>query len=106
MARIDWILKDTGPGQMGDVVSHQAGVIRAVHHVAQDRAAVARGYLEAHRTQSDKFGHSYISVTRGDVDSFVNLNDERSQEAAAAIEFGNKYGGGGVDVLGRAFGLT
>jgi hypothetical protein len=45
-------------------------------------------------------------VTRGDVDAFVNLNDERGERAAAAIEFGNKYGGGGIDVLGRAFGLT
>lgn len=102
MARIDWILKPNGPGQMGDVVSHQAGVIRAVHHVAQDRAAVARGILLAHRAE----GHARITVTRGDVDSFVNLNDERGQHAAAAIEFGNIYGGGGIDALGRAFGLT
>jgi hypothetical protein len=39
MARIDWILKPNGPGQMGDVVSHQAGVIRAVQHTAQKHAA-------------------------------------------------------------------
>jgi hypothetical protein len=102
MARIDWILKPNGPDQMGDVVSHQAGVIRAVHHVAQEKAAIARGLLLAHRHSGD----ARITVTRGDTDSFVNLNDERGQLAAAAIEFGNKYGGGGVDVLGRAFGLT
>jgi hypothetical protein len=102
MAKIDWILKPNGPGQMGDVVSHQAGVIRAVQHTAQKHAAVARGLLLAHRAE----GHSRITVTRGDVDAFVNLNDERGERAAAAIEFGNKYGGGGIDVLGRAFGLT
>ena len=102
MAKIDWILKPTGPGQMGDVVSHQAGVIAAVYRVAQEKGAIARGHLIAHRHD----GHSQITVTRGEVDSFVNLNDERGQRAAAAIEFGNKYGGGGVDALGRAFGLT
>lgn len=102
MARIDWILEPNGPGQMGDRISHQAGVVRAVRHVAQERAAVARGLLLAHRHSGD----STITVTHGDVDAFVNLNDERGQLAAAAIEFGNKYGGGGIDVLGRAFGLT
>lgn len=102
MARIDWILAPTGPGQMGDVVSHQPGVIAAVLKTAQKHAAIARGHLLAHRAE----GHSRITVTRGEVDAFVNLNDERGERAAAAIEFGNKYGGGGVDALGRAFGLT
>lgn len=102
MARIDWILAPTGEGQMGDRISHLPGVKAAVLHAAQDKAAIARGLLQAHRAE----GHSRITVTRGTVDAFVNLNDERGQRAAAAIEYGNKYGGGGIDVLGRAFGLT
>lgn len=85
-----------------DAVAHQPGVIGAVHRVAQEKAAVARGVLLAHRAE----GHARIDVTRGDVDSFVTLNDERGLHAAAAIEYGNRYGGGGVDALGRAFGLT
>lgn len=83
-------------------VAHERGVIGAVHDVAQRHAAIARGVLLAHRAE----GHSQITVTRGTVDSFVSLNDERGDVAAAAIEFGNKYGGGGIDALGRAFGLT
>jgi hypothetical protein len=104
VARIDWILKPNGPGQMGDVISHQPGVIRAVNRTAHELAAIAKGNLEAHRSESDEWGHAYIDVTRGDVDSFVNLKDERSQLAAAAIEFGNKYGGGGVAPLRNAIG--
>lgn len=104
MARIDWMLKPNGPGQMGDRISHLPGVRAAVVHTAQEKAAIARGILMAHRAE----GHSEITVTRGTkrVDAFVNLEDTRGQHAAAAIEFGNKYGGGGIDALGRAFGLT
>ena len=102
MARIDWILDPTGPDQMGDVVSHLPGVKAAVFHTAEKHAAIARGVLAAHRHD----GHSRIEVARGTVDSFVSLNDERGEHAAAAIEYGNKYGGGGIDALGQAFGLT
>lgn len=35
-------------------------------------------------------GHSRITVTRGRVDRFVNLDDERGDQAAAAIEFGRE----------------
>lgn len=93
--------------QCNDIVAHEGGVIRAVNHVANEKAAIARGVLMAHRAE----GHAQITVTRGDTDSFVNLEDKPSQSnsgmpAAAAIEYGNKYGGGGIDALGRAFGLT
>lgn len=99
MARIDWILEGAA---MNHEISHKIGVINAVYKVAQKHASIARGHLLAHRAE----GHSRIVVTRGDVDSFVSLNDERGDVAAAAIEYGNKYGGGGIDALGRAFGLT
>ncbi len=85
-----------------ETVAHQGGVIRAVNGVAKKHAAIARGVLVAHRAE----GHSFIEVTQGGVDSFVSLNDERGDVAAAAIEYGNRYGGGGIDALGRAFGLT
>lgn len=90
-----------------DRVAHLGGVRRELRHTADEKAAVARGYLAAHRAE----GFSEITVTRGTLlDYFVNLDDKRDrrkgQHAAAAIEFGNKYGGGGIDVLGRTFGLT
>jgi hypothetical protein len=89
-----------------DTVAHLGGVRRTLKHTADEGAAIAKGYLEAHRSTSDKHGHSRITVTRGDLlDYFVNLDDTRSQSAAAAIEYGNKYGGGGIHVLHRAFGL-
>jgi len=88
--------------ECNDIVAHRFGVINAVYGVAQKHAAVARGILMAHKAE----GHSEIVVERGDVDTHVSLNDERGDVAAAAIEYGNRYGGGGVDALGRAFGLT
>lgn len=85
-----------------DTVAHQPGVRAAVYGVAQEKASVARGVLAAHRDR----GHSRIEVTRGSLDAFVSLVDTRGDVAAAAIEYGNRYGGGGIDALGRAFGLT
>lgn len=90
-----------------ETVAHQRGVINEVHHVAEKHAAIARGVLMAHRAE----GHAQIEVTRGITDSFVSLVDQPSESnhyspAAAAIEYGNKYGGGGIDALGRAFGLS
>lgn len=85
-----------------DTVAHLPGVRAAVHSVAQEKGAAARGILAAHRDR----GHAQIEVTRGTLDSFVSLTDTRGDVAAAAIEFGNRYGGGGIDALGQAFGLT
>ena len=88
--------------ECNEIVAHLPGVRAAVYGVAQEKAAVARGVLAAHRDQ----GHARIEVTRGSLDAFVSLVDTRGDVAAAAIEFGNRYGGGGIDALGRAFGLT
>lgn len=94
---------------MDEVISHQPGVIKAVNHVAREKAAIAKGYLMAHRAE----GHSSIDVTRGEVDSWVNLSDKpsksnRGHPAAAAIEFGRggEHPSQGVRALSRAFGLT
>lgn len=90
-----------------DIVAHQRGVIGAVSDTADKHAAIARGVLMAHRAE----GISSIEVSRGETDSFVSLVDRPSESnggfpAAAAIEYGNKYGGGGIDALGQAFGLS
>ena len=104
--KIIWILPDPA---MQDKIAHQAGVIRAVNRVAREKAAIATGYLMAHRAE----GHSSITVTRGEVDSFVSLKDRpstsnRGRPAAAAIEFGRsgERPTQGVRALSRAFGLT
>jgi hypothetical protein len=105
VAKIDWILQATGEKQMGDEVSHLGGVQNALRHTAHELGAIAKGNLEAHRSESDLWGHARITVTRGDkLDWFVNLNDESSQSAAAAIEFGNEHGGGGIAPLRNAIG--
>lgn len=89
--------------EMNHVVSHLPGVVRAVNAKAQEGAGRARGVLAEHRAE----GHSRITVTRGDVDSFVNLDDTRGDRAAAAIEYGRSRGPGGptqgVFALHRAF---
>jgi len=46
--------------------------------------AKARSTLARHRHD----GHSFIHVTRGEIDRYVALNDERGQLAAMSIEYG------------------
>jgi hypothetical protein len=83
------------------IVAHLRGVVGEVSSTAQQKAAVASGVLLAHRAE----GHSQILVERDGIDSVVTLSDERGQRAAAAIEYGNRYGGGNVKALDKAFGL-
>jgi hypothetical protein len=104
--KIIWIKPDP---VMQDDIAHEPGVIQAVNKVAREKAAIAKGYLAAHRYE----GHSSIEVSRGEVDSFVSLTDRRSRSnnyaaAAAAIEFGRSGDSPsqGVRALSRAFGLT
>jgi hypothetical protein len=87
-----------------EIVAKTAGVRGAVKHEAGKGAAIARGTLLAHRDQ----GHSQITVTRGELDYFVNLDDTRGDRAAAAIEFGRggRAPSQGVRALSKAFGLT
>lgn len=74
--------------EMNYLISHMPGVRRTVSSTARQGAARASAILAAHRYQ----GHSRITVTHGDVDSFVNLDDTRGQRAAAAIEYGRRLG--------------
>jgi hypothetical protein len=87
-----------------ETVAHLPGVADAVHDVAQQAGRRAEALLAAHHVQ----GHARIEVSRGTVDSFVALSDERGQRAAAAIEFGRSGGQRGASqglfVLRRAFG--
>lgn len=68
------------------IVRRVKGIGLAVNLAAKEIAAKAEVLKAEH---VDK-GHSYITVTRGrhKVDSFVNLNDERGDQAAWAMEMG------------------
>jgi hypothetical protein len=102
MAKIDWILKPTGREADGDEVSHLGGVQNALRPYAHEKRSPRATWAHSPTGLRD----ARITVTRGDkLDWFVNLNDERGQLAAAAIEFGNKYGGGGIAPLRNAIGL-
>ena len=83
--------------------AHFPGVIDAVHDAAKAGGRRAEALLRAHRAE----GHARITVSRGTVDSFVSLNDERGQRAAAAIEYGRSGGPTGamqgLFILRRAF---
>jgi hypothetical protein len=84
-------------------VSHLPGVVDAVRLRAEQGAENAQSVLDMHYAE----GHSKITVTSGDVDSFVNLDDTRGDRAAAAIEFGRSGGRSGatqgINALGSAF---
>jgi hypothetical protein len=92
--------------QMNKVISHLAGVRAAVYGKAKDGAEVASAILDFHHHS----GHARITVTRGTVDAFVNLDDTRGQRAAAAIEFGRSGGkrgaSQGIYAVTGAFGLA
>lgn len=74
-----------GQKAMNHVVSHLGEVKGAVSDKAQNVGQVAEARLAAHHDT----GHAKVTVTHGDVDSFVNLEDE----AALSIEFGHMVKG-------------
>lgn len=84
--------------EMNFLISRLPGVRRTIRATARAGAGRASSILAAHRYE----GHSRITVTHGDVDSFVNLDDTRGQRAAAAIEYGT-YRSAGIFALRSAF---
>lgn len=66
---------------MNHVISHLEGVKAAVYAEAVAISGRAEGRLAGHRFS----GRAKVTVTQGDVDSFVNLEDP----AAMSIEFGH-----------------
>ena len=84
-------------------VAHLPTVVGAVRATAKRGQAGASAVLAAHRHTGD----AEITVTHGDVDAFVNLDDSRGQQAAAAIEFGRSGGARGpsqgIGALSKAF---
>jgi hypothetical protein len=84
--------------EMNFLISHLPGVRRTIVSTARAGAARAEAVHAAHRYE----GHSRITVTFGEVDAFVNLDDTRGQRAAAAIEYGT-YRSAGIFALRSAF---
>lgn len=83
------------------IVAEQKGVKAEVKVAAENVAAHARRELAAHRDT----GASKITVTRGKIDSFANLDDEN----AGAIEWGDLHPDGrpipGLHIMARAAGV-
>lgn len=84
MASIEWYFDRTGPGQVGDIAAHSHVAARALKKIANrigDRAASNLDTRAVRRT-----GQSHITVTKGHLDWYVNLEDPKG--GAMAIEFG------------------
>ena len=86
-----------------DIVAHKDGVKRALKKEANRIEAMAAGVLSQHRAE----GHARITVTKGKLDYYVNLDDTRGDKAAAAIEYGHMDPRGfwveGIHALTRSF---
>jgi hypothetical protein len=78
-------VKLIGRKAMNLVISHLDGVVEAVAEEAKEIGVRASARLAMHR----KTGAAQVSVTHGDVDSYVNLDDP----AAMSIEFGHMVKG-------------
>lgn len=70
-----------GDQAMNRVVSHLPDCKDACAHKADEIKGIAEGRLAAHR----KTGSHQVSVSHGDVDSFVNLDGP----AVLSVEFGH-----------------
>lgn len=79
MATVDLISQK----KMNKTISHLPGVIGAVRMQAQKIGAKAEARLETVHTPARE---SEITITYGEVDSFVNLDDP---DNALSIEFGH-----------------
>ncbi|SUE29605.1 Uncharacterised protein [Nocardia farcinica] len=80
MARVSLIPQKA----MNTVVSHIEGVKVSVYGEAVEIAAKAESTLLRHRDYTNETDHE-VTTTRGDVDSFVNLEGP----APGAVEFGH-----------------
>lgn len=90
---------------MNKVVSNLPGVHDHLGDVASRAQRRGATQLAMHRHE----GHAKVTTTEGDVDWFVNLDDEAGERAAAAIEFGYSRNGKivrGLYILTRATGLA
>ncbi|GAB4584404.1 DUF5403 family protein [Nocardia sp. IFM 10818] len=74
-----------GEKAMNQVISHLDGVKGAAAAEANEIGSRAESRLAGHR----RSGRAKVTVTHGDVDSFVNLEDP----AAMSIEFGHMVKG-------------
>lgn len=93
---------------MNFAISGIDGVHDEVFDYATKSARIAKMRLAQHRHDGD----SKVTVTEGDVDAFVNLDDTAGQMAAAAIEFGHRAGGAngqyvpGLYIISKATGFV
>jgi len=79
-----------GPGNNARKCNKRAAYDKETRY-ALSRAA-NQLYANARRklaTAKNRTGDSEITITHGKLDWFVNLDDSRGQQAAAAIEFGH-----------------
>ena len=84
MAKIVWFYADTGPGQLGDILSHMGGVKAEVRSEAEAGRARAAAILDTRPRV--RTGDSQIGVASGDVDAYVYLSDPNQFKAAWRIE--------------------
>lgn len=86
---------------MNYAISGNDGVHDTVMDYTNESAQRAERSLAQHRHDGD----SKITVTEGEVDGFVNLDDTAGDMAAYAIEFGRK-GADGLYIITKAAGLV
>jgi len=81
---LTWYYGRTGNGQVGDIAAHSIPSVNGLKKIANriaDRAASNLDVRALRRT-----GQSQITVTKGDLDYYINLEDPNG--GAMAIEFG------------------
>jgi len=80
------------------VIARHVDVQEALQREADGAAAIASGVLAWHRYE----GASSVTVTHGDIDWFVGINDHSTEQNDAGAHWVES----GTQALGSAFGMT
>ena len=88
-----------------DAMNYAISGIDGVHGAVMDYTNASARRAESRLAQHRHDGDSKITVTEGEVDGFVNLDDTDGEWAAAAIEFGRR-GADGLYIISKATGFV
>lgn len=84
MVNITWYYARTGPGQVAEIASYTAPVQAKLKAEASKRQRRAQSLLDS--LPKVRTGDSQVTLSRGDLDYYVQIEDPSGKGGAAGIE--------------------